>query len=129
MTFILNVIWFLIAGWALGLSWLLAAVVACLTIVLTPYAPACLRLAGFTAAPFGKEVIERSVGADLAGETVRAGLNIIWLVFGGWWLWLFHILWGIGLCITLIGIPFALQAFKIAGAAAWPVGRDVVPKR
>jgi uncharacterized membrane protein YccF (DUF307 family) len=54
-------------------------------------------------------------------------LNILWLIFFGWWLCLMHIVAGIAQCITIIGIPVGIANFKIAAIALWPVGRRVVP--
>lgn len=132
MALIGNVIWFIFAGWSLGLVWLLAAAVSCVSIVLLPIAPTCVRLAYFSAVPFGREVIDQrtldGTSSDATTQTVRASLNVLWLLIVGWWLALIHLVWGVGLCLTLIGIPFGIQAFKIAGAAWWPVGKAVVSK-
>jgi uncharacterized membrane protein YccF (DUF307 family) len=132
MALIGNVIWFIFAGWGLGLSWLVAAALACIFVVTMPLAPACLRLALFSAAPFGREVIDKrfldNVDSGVTTQTARAGLNVIWLILIGFWLALLHVFWGLALCVTLIGIPFGIQAFKIAGAAWWPVGKEIVSK-
>ena len=132
MALIGNVIWFLVAGWGLGLAWLAAAAVASVSVVLLPLAPACLRLASFSAAPFGREVIDKRLldgrDSDATSKAARAGLNTIWVLVVGWWLSGLHVIWGLLLCVTIIGFPFGVQAFKIAGAAWWPVGKDVVSK-
>ena len=130
MTLALNILWFILGGFVAGLVWLLITVVAFVSIVFAPLGPACLRLAIFTAAPFGRDIVDKRVldgtESNPATATIRAGLNILWLVLIGWWLALAHIVVGVAYCVTLIGIPFGVQHFKLAGAAWWPVGREVV---
>ena len=126
-----NFIWVITAGWLLALGWLLAAAVAAISIILLPFAPAALRLAWFALLPFGRELVDKRIlegGSTATDKTARAGLNIVWLVIIGWWLAIYMTLWGLLLCVIVIGIPFGIQAFKLAGAALWPVGREVVPK-
>lgn len=126
-----NFLWVITAGWILALGWLVAAGFAAITIVLAPLAPAALKLAYFALVPFGRELVDKKLleGSSTATDkTARAGLNIIWLVLIGWWLASYMVAGGVLLCVTLIGIPFGVQAFKLAGAALWPVGKEVVPK-
>lgn len=125
MALIGNVLWFIAAGWFTALCWLAAALVACISVVLFPLAPACIRLALFSAAPFGRELIDKRIldgrQSDIATQTSRAGLNMLWVVLVGWWLSSLMLAYGVLLCLLLITIPFGLQAFKLAGAArcAW----------
>jgi len=72
--------------------------------------------------PFGAEV----KNTDCPAGCIRIPLNIIWILFGGLWAWLMHVLFGILLAITIIGIPFAKQHFKMAGLSLAPFGKDVV---
>ncbi len=126
-----NLIWVLIAGWVLALAWLLAAVVSAISIVLLPMTPATLKLALFSLLPFGRELVDKRLldgRSTRVDQTTRGSLNIIWLVLVGWWLALFLALYGIVLCLTVIGFPFGVQAFKLAGAALWPFGKEVVVK-
>src|SRR5882757_4387642 len=103
MTTLLNVLWFIFGGWISGLLWLLAALVLAITIVGLPWTPAALRMAGFSFFPFGKTVVDRDDGP------VSLLLNIIWLVFAGWWLALHHVVLAVALAVTIIGLPFAFQ--------------------
>lgn len=56
-------------------------------------------------------------------------LNLIWLIFAGFWLALGYIAAGVICCILIVTIPFGIAAFRIAGYALWPFGRTVVDKR
>ena len=58
-------------------------------------------------------------------ETMRLLLNIVWVIFGGFFIWLEYVFGGLILCLTVVGIPFGLQCFKLAGLGLWPFGRDV----
>ena len=120
MRLLLNVLWFIFGGWISGTLWLLATAILAITVIGLPWTPAALRLAGFSYAPFGKRIVERDPGA------VSLLLNIVWLVFAGWWLALLHIVHGVAQCVTIIGIPFGIANFKLVPAAFWPLGREIV---
>jgi len=128
MTLLLNLIWFLLGGFVAGLGWLFSALILAVTIVGLPWAQAALRIGLFTFFPFGRQVVDRRVlgREDLGTGAFGCLLNVIWFVFGGWWLALGHILLGVALLIPLITIPFALQHFKLAVIALAPVGKEVV---
>ena len=110
-----NVLWFLFGGLISGLSWCLAGVLWCITIVGIPVGVQCFKFAGLSFFPFGKEV--RYGGG--AGSML---LNIIWLLLSGLPLALEFSICGIVLCITIIGIPFGKQMFKLAKLALFPFG-------
>jgi uncharacterized membrane protein YccF (DUF307 family) len=128
MTLVLNLLWFVLGGWAAGLSWLFSAVVLALTIVGLPWAQAAVRIGLFTFFPFGKQVVDRrALGReDLGTGPVGCLLNVVWFVLGGWYLALAHLVLGVLLLIPLITIPFALQHFKLAAIALAPIGKDVI---
>ena len=120
MRLLLNLLWFVLGGWISGLAWLLAGAILAITIIGLPWTPAAFRIAGFSAWPFGRVVVDRDSG-------VTSGvLNILWLVLAGWWLALHHIVLAAGLAVTIIGIPFAWQHLKLAMLALTPVGKGVV---
>jgi uncharacterized membrane protein YccF (DUF307 family) len=121
MSLILNVLWFVFGGFISALLWLLAAVVLAITIIGLPFFPAALRMASFSAWPFGREAVQKPYeeGVDLL-------LNVIWIVFAGWWLALHHLVLAVLTGITLIGIPFAIQHVKLAVISLAPVGREII---
>ena len=122
MRFLLNVLWLIFGGGlVLALGYGIAALICFVLIVTIPFGVASLRLAVYSLWPFGRTLVTR----DDAG--VASGLaNIIWVVLAGWWLALSHIVAGVGLCLTLIGIPFGIANFKLVPAAFWPLGREIV---
>jgi len=113
-----NIIWFIFGGLISGLSWIITGCIWCITIVGIPVGFQCFKLASLSFFPFGKEV-------EYGGGVGSLLLNIIWLVFSGIPLALVSAGWGALLCITIIGIPFGLQHFKIAKLALMPFGATV----
>ena len=113
-----NILWFLCGGAISGLSWCLAGCLWCITIVGIPVGMQCSKRAGLSFLPFGKEV--RYGGG--AGSLL---LNIVWLIVSGLPLALEHAVLGGVLCVTIIGIPFGLQHFKLAKLALMPFGAVV----
>jgi len=116
-----NVLWFLLAGIWLALGYALAALLLCITIIGIPFGIQGFKLAAFTLWPFGKVVVRSTQGGAL--EII---FNILWLVLFGWMIFLAHLAAGLVLCITIIGIPFGVQAFKLGALALWPFGRSIV---
>lgn len=121
-----NILWFIFGGGlAACLAWLLAGVLLAITVVGFPFAVAAFRIAGFAAFPFGKDLVD----ARVVGETriVGTGLaNLLWILFAGLWLTIGHALTGLAYCVTIIGIPFGLAHFKLAGVSFAPLGKRVV---
>lgn len=135
MRFAGNVIWFVLGGWYIGLVWLLGAGLFAITIVGLPLTRAAFEMAKMSAAPFGKSVVHvreldgKSVNTLTATTgTIGFVFNIIWACTFGIALFLMYLLAGILCCITIIGIPFGIASFKLAGISFWPVGRRVVSK-
>jgi uncharacterized membrane protein YccF (DUF307 family) len=126
MTLLLNILWFIFGGFISGLLWLLVGAVLAVTIVGLPWSAAAFRLAGFSFAPFGRTAIPRT-GWHVGGGTRDIILNLLWVIFAGWWLALHHLVLGVLQCLTLIGIPFGLQHFKLAALSLAPVGTEIVP--
>lgn len=113
-----NILWFFCGGLLGGLSWLLAGVLWCITIIGIPVGMQCFKFAGLSFFPFGKEV-------DFGGGTGSLILNIIWIMTTGIPLAVEHLSCGVLLCITIIGIPFGLQHFKLMKLALMPFGSTV----
>jgi uncharacterized membrane protein YccF (DUF307 family) len=116
-----NILWFLLAGWWLALYYALCGLLAFVLIVTIPFGIAAFRLAGYALWPFGRTV----VAARDAGVPSVLG-NILWIVLFGWHLCLAHIAAGIALCLTIIGIPFGIAAFKLSVLSLVPLGTRVV---
>ncbi len=122
MRFILNVIWLVLCGFWMAVGYLLAALVMFILIITIPFALQAVKLASFAFWPFGRTLVKRPD----AGAPSAIG-NVIWLILAGWWLALGHLVTGVLLCITIIGIPLGIANFKLIPVALWPFGREIVP--
>jgi uncharacterized membrane protein YccF (DUF307 family) len=105
----------------MAVGYVLAAIICCIFIVTIPFGIASFRIAGYALWPFGRTVVSR---AD-AGLGSLVG-NIIWLVFAGIWLAIGHVITGVVLCLTIIGIPLALANFKLIPVSLMPLGKIIV---
>ena len=121
MRFILNIIWFVLAGFWMFLAYLLATIICFILIITIPFGIAAFRIGVFALWPFGRTVVHRTDAGVASGIA-----NILWVVLCGWWLTLGHLLTGIALCITIIGIPLGLANFKLIPVSLMPFGRDIV---
>jgi uncharacterized membrane protein YccF (DUF307 family) len=114
-----NILWIIFGGLLSAMGWLIAGVFWCITIIGIPVGLQCFKLSSISFNPFGKEIVyEGGAGSFM--------LNVLWFIISGWELALTNFLIGLVLCITLIGIPFGKQFFKIAGLALRPFGAAVV---
>jgi uncharacterized membrane protein YccF (DUF307 family) len=129
LSLILNVLWVVTGGIWMALAWLLAALIMAITIIGLPWARAAYNIASYTLLPFGRVALPRDevAGREGLGTSPLGTLgNVIWLVLAGWWLALGHIITGVGLALTIIGIPFAWAHLKLALLSLWPIGRTIV---
>ncbi|MEE6282464.1 YccF domain-containing protein [Georgenia sunbinii] len=117
-----NVLWFILAGWWLALGYAVAGVIACILIVTIPFGIASFRLAGFVLWPFGRTAVWRRE----AGIWSIIG-NIVWIIVLGWELAIAHLVAGLLLCVTIVGIPFGIACWKMIPLALVPLGRQIVP--
>src|SRR6476469_3798268 len=105
-----NILWLILAGVWMAIAYLIAGVIQCITIIGIPFGIQAFKLAGYAPWPFVRVVVERT---DRASALSCLG-NVIWFVFSGLWLAIGHVITGILLCITIIGIPFGVASFKLA---------------
>lgn len=116
-----NFFWFIFAGLGLGLSWFFTGLIWCITIVGIPVGVQCFKFAGLAFFPFKKEIVYSSKATSVL-------LNILWIIFGGLILSISSLFAGIIYCVTIIGIPFGMQCFKLAKLALMPFGATVTDK-
>jgi uncharacterized membrane protein YccF (DUF307 family) len=118
---ILNLIWLVLCGWWMAILYMLAGLVAFILIITIPFGIAAFRIASYVIWPFGRSItIRREAGiGSLIG-------NIIWAVLLGWELALGHLISGIALCLTIIGIPLGLANFKLIPISLVPLGVRIV---
>ncbi|MDT2822883.1 YccF domain-containing protein [Enterococcus devriesei] len=122
MSCIGNLIWMIFGGLIGGLTWCLAGILWCISIIGIPIGLQCFKFAALSFAPFGKDVVYRVTGVNFI-------VNIIWLIVSGVPLAIGHLISAALLCITIVGIPFAAQSLKLARLALMPFGAEIVYSR
>jgi uncharacterized membrane protein YccF (DUF307 family) len=117
-----NILWLVFAGVWLALGYFIGGVVLCITIIGIPFGIQAFKLGVLALWPFGREVVPTQEGSGC----LHVGFNIVWVLLFGWEIFLISMVSGLVLCITIIGIPFGIQAFKLGVLALWPFGREIV---
>ena len=121
MRVLLNVIWLVFGGLLMAFGYAVVALVMFLLIITIPFGIASARIALFCLWPFGRTIVKR---AD-AGAGSLIG-NIVWFLLAGWWLAIGHVVTGVLMCLTIIGIPLGLANFKLIPISLTPFGREIV---
>lgn len=124
MNLLLNILWMICGGLATAVEYFLSSLAMMVTIVGIPFGLQTLKLGVLTLLPFGKEVRT----ASASNGCLSFVMNVIWILIGGFWIFLTHIGFGLLLCVTIIGIPFGMQHFKLARLAFTPFGKEIIEK-
>ena len=122
MSIFMNILWLLLGGIFTAVGYIASSLAMMVTIIGIPFGLQTLKLSLLALCPFGKRIET----TPEAGGCLSIIMNIIWILIGGIWISLTHLLFGIVLCITIIGIPFGRQHFKLAGLALSPFGKHIV---
>jgi len=121
MKTILNIVWLVLCGFWLAVGYTVAGIIMCVLVITIPFGIASFRLAAFTLWPFGRTLVPKPD----AGTGSFIG-NVLWFLLAGLWMAIAHVVTGVLLCITVIGIPLGIADFKLAAAALAPQGKDIV---
>ena len=124
MSLLMNILWILLGGICIAVEYIVASIGMMVTIIGIPFGIQTLKLSLLALCPFGKEI----QSTPQAGGCLSIIMNILWILMGGIWISLSHLAFGIVLCITIIGIPFGKQHFKLADLALNPFGKEIVEK-
>jgi uncharacterized membrane protein YccF (DUF307 family) len=120
-----NLIWLIFGGIIIAIEYVIASILLMITIIGIPFGLQTLKLGMLALWPFGQTAISRPA----ASGCLSTLMNIIWIFVGGIWISLTHLLFGVLLSITIIGLPFGRQHFKLAGLALTPFGKEIVSSR
>ncbi|MGA2406926.1 MAG: YccF domain-containing protein [Bacteroidales bacterium] len=124
MNFLGNLIWLIFGGLIIAIEYFIGSLILMITIVGIPFGIQTLKMASLSLWPIGRDTVVHS----RASGCLYIIMNVIWLLTGGLWIAATHAILGVLLCITIIGIPFGLQHFKLTAIALSPFGRDIVKK-
>ena len=122
MRAILNIIWLVFCGIWMAIAYFFAGLICFILIITIPFGIASWRIANYVLWPFGR-TIDRHPHAGVASLIG----NIIWIILFGWWLAIGHLVFGIAMCLTIIGIPLGVASFKIIPITLVPLGVRIVP--
>lgn len=112
-----NIIWFIFTGLFSAIGWCITGAILCITIIGIPFGKQCFNIASLTLFPFGK-IVKTNFNKHPIG-------NILWIIFFGWELAIFYLIMGVVYCITIIGIPFGKQCFKLMKLSFVPMGATI----
>ena len=125
---LLNALWIVCGGLYMAVGWFVAAIIMAITIVGLPWTRSAFNIGVYTLLPFGQKAVSRAAYGQHDLGTGPLGLlgNLLWLILAGWWLALAHLITGVAMCLTIIGIPLGLANFKLIPVSLTPFGRDIV---
>ena len=121
MKFLGNILWLVLGGFIVSLYYFIVGLLFCITIIGIPFGVQLIKMAGFALWPFGRNVMPDTND----GGCLAIVMNVIWILVGGIEIAMIHLFFGVCLCITIIGIPFGLQHFKMALLALMPFGKKI----
>jgi uncharacterized membrane protein YccF (DUF307 family) len=121
MSILGNLLWILLGGFLVFLGYLIGGLILCITIIGIPFGAQCMKLSLLGLMPFGKKVVDK----HQPPTALSIIMNIIWILVGGIWIAVVHLVFAILLGITIIGIPFAKQHIKLTGLAFAPFGKVI----
>lgn len=122
MNILLNLLWLIFGGFIICLEYIIGSFLLIITLVGIPFGLQTLKLGMLALSPFGRQI----VSSPCTGGCLSTLMNLLWILCGGIWISITHLLLGAVCCITLIGIPFGIQHFKMAGLALTPFGKTIV---
>ncbi len=122
MNLIANLIWIVLGGLVSAIGYFVGGVVLCCTVVGIPFGLQCFKLAEFMLWPFGRKVVY----SNSSGGCLQTFANLIWILFGGFWVALAHFIFGLLLCITIIGLPFGRKHFQMIELSMMPFGKKIL---
>lgn len=122
MNFLGNLVWLVFGGLLAAICYFIGGLVLCATIIGIPWGLQCFKLAGFVAMPFGLKVVSDSSASGCLSTLA----NIVWIICGGLASAIIHVVMGLLLTITIIGIPWGRQHFKLVEISLMPFGKRVV---
>ena len=116
-----NILWLVFGGLLVSLGYFLAGLLLCITVIGIPFGLQLFKFGAYALWPFGHNLVDRP------GEPgcLSVGMNILWILLGWWEIALTHLFFGLLLCITVVGIPFGIQHFKIAVGSFLPFGKEI----
>ncbi len=121
MKFLGNLLWLLLGGIIIAIIYFVVGLLMCVTIIGIPFGVQLFKLGIYALGPFGHELVD---GPGQPG-CLSIGMNLLWILLGWWEIAVLHVIFGLLCCITIIGIPFGKQHFKMAISSVFPFGKQI----
>lgn len=122
MKFLGNLVWLVLGGLLVSIIYILSGLVLCITVVGIPFGLQLIKFGRYAFWPFGHEVVNR----DGEPGCLSIVMNLVWILLGWWEVAIVHLVFGLLFCITIVGVPFGIQHFKLALASVFPFGKEIV---
>jgi uncharacterized membrane protein YccF (DUF307 family) len=122
MKFLGNILWLVLGGFIISAYYFIVGLIFCITIIGIPFGVQLMKIAEFAFWPFGREAVPGSND----GGCLSIIMNVVWILLGGIEITMLHLTFGLFCCITVIGIPFGIQHFKMALLSLMPFGKKIV---
>ena len=116
-----NIVWLILGGFLIALTYFFVGAAICITIIGIPFGVQLFKLGVYSMWPFGHELVD---GPNEPG-VLSIVMNLLWVVIGWWEIALLHLFIGLVFCITIVGIPLGLQHFKMAISSIFPFGKEI----
>ncbi len=120
MKFLGNILWLILGGLLVAAIYFIVGLLFCITIIGIPFGVQLFKFGVFALWPFGTEVVD----GNSASGCLSIGMNIVWILLGWWEIAAIHIVFGLICCVTIVGIPFGVQHFKMAWLSLLPFGKE-----
>ena len=116
-----NILWLIFGGILIALIHFIVGLVMCVTIIGIPFGMQLFKLGVYALWPFGHELVDRPNQPDWLSVI----MNLLWILLGWWEISVFHLVFGLLFCITIVGIPFGVQHFKMVIPSIMPFGKEI----
>ena len=121
MKFLGNILWLVLGGLLVAFYYWIVGLLTCITIIGIPFGIQLIKMGTFALWPFGHEV----TSGPSDNGCLAIIMNVIWILIGGVEIAVLHLTFGMLCCVTIVGIPFGLQHFKMAFLALVPFGKKI----
>lgn len=121
MKFLGNIFWLLLGGLIIAVYYFFVGLLFCITIIGIPFGLQLMKIGSFALWPFGHEAVSDTND----GGCLAILMNVLWILFGGIEIALLHVTFGVICCLTIVGIPFGMQHFKMTILALVPFGKKI----
>ena len=116
-----NILWLILGGLVIAMIYYITGLLLCITIIGIPFGLQLFKLGTYALWPFGRELVDGPGGPGCLSIV----MNLIWILLGWWEIALVHLFCALICFVSIIGIPWGVQHFKMAVASLFPFGKEI----